>query len=170
MCSRQCPCSSSTNVPPFSNLTASALSTYNRTYNSSANESLGRVFLFFTSNLTSYLPEAFKDCYYDWQEDFADAGSVSGQTPAGWQSAAQQDFERLQDFNKSMDFVTLLEGSQQCTGICKPSLFPFSQTVTTGISQPTCAAKFGEGLHQRGPMVLNWLIAGAVLTGAAWLS
>jgi hypothetical protein len=68
--------------------------------------------MFFTANSSAYLPKAFSDCYYDWQEDFEAGGSVFGQTPAGWLSAAQSDFEKLMTFNKSMDFVTLLESSQ----------------------------------------------------------
>ena len=54
------------------------------------------------------------------------AGSVKGQTPPGWLPAAQSDFEKLQSFNKSMDFISLLEGSWSCAGMCKSSLFAFS--------------------------------------------
>ncbi len=84
MCSRQCPCASTLNVPPLSNLNATALAQYNRTYNSSVGESTGTVFMYFSSNSTSYLPKTFSDCYYDWLEDFIAAGSKKGQTPTTW--------------------------------------------------------------------------------------
>lgn len=110
------------------------------------------------------------DCYYDWQEDFVAEGSIKGRTPAGWNSAAQSDFEKLQSYNKSMDFISLLESSWNCTGMCKSSLFPFSLPARTNITEGTCASNLGDGLKKRGPMVFNWLLAGAVITGAAWLS
>ena len=69
-----------------------------------------------------------------------------------------------------MDFISLLESSWNCTGMCKSSLFPFSLPARTNITEGTCASNLGDGLKKRGPMVFNWLLAGAVITGAAWLS
>lgn len=77
----------------------------------------------------------------DWQIEWKDAGAEKGKTPEDWYPVAQSDFESLTAAEESIAFITYIETSHECSGICQKSQFYVSERVSKGIPESACLDK-----------------------------